>query len=244
MLVTIIIAFNLGLVSTAHCVGMCGGILTTLMLGTSQDNGTPETNVFVRSLAYNLGRIFSYSLAGLAVGFIGEEFISLANGINAHFILQCIAAFVLIALALSILGVFSLNKLTESVGMILWRRIQPLGKHLYPVTSHWRALFFGVLWGWLPCGMVYSALLLSLSMGTAIEGLLVMLSFGLGTLPGMLTTGYFLDFLNRLKTNKQFKWITASLMILIAVSLPLSTVYFSNHHDHGTSDSTMHSHHH
>ena len=243
MLVTFIIAFNLGLVSTAHCVGMCGGILTALMFAVPEDEQRSKFNVFKRSTAYNLGRIGSYSLLGLTAGFLGSQFLGLSQDINAHIILQCLAALVLIGLALNILGFSPINKLTESIGMKLWKIIQPLGKHLYPINSTWRALLFGMLWGWLPCGLVYSAMLLSLSAGTALAGMLTMMFFGLGTLPGMLTIGLFSDYLKRLKTNTKFRWITASLMILIAVSLPASTVYFSKHHDHGATAAAAHQHH-
>jgi len=244
MFVTFIIAFNLGLFSTMHCVGMCGGILTALMLGRSND-ATQKTklNIFHRSVAYNLGRISSYTIAGLIVGFLGSQFVESSQNNNAHLILQCIAALVLFGLAMNILGYAPINKFTESIGMKLWMRIQPLGKYLYPIDTLWRALLFGMLWGWLPCGLVYSALLLSLSAGTVIDGMFTMLFFGLGTLPGMLTTGYFSDYLNRLKKNVKFRWVTAILMILIAISLPVSTLYFSNHHNHTDSAGTSHHHH-
>lgn len=242
MLLKLIIAFNLGLVSTLHCVGMCGGVLTSLMLGSKEDNTDKKSKKIKRSFAYNLGRIFSYSFAGLCAGFFGAQFIELTQSSHAHFILQCIAALVLIALALNMLDLFPFSKFTESVGMRLWRFIQPFGKHLYPITSDWRALLFGMLWGWLPCGMVYSAVLLSLTMGSALEGMLLMFFFGLGTLPGMLTTGYFSAYLNRLRSNIQFKWLTATLMLLIAISLPVSTMYFSTHHNHQSSETTIHHH--
>lgn len=244
MFVTFIIAFNLGLFSTMHCVGMCGGILTVLMLG-RPDKARHETklNVFNRSLAYNLGRVSSYTIAGVLAGFLGAQFVEVSQNTNAHFILQCIAALVLIGLALNILGFSPISKLTETIGMKLWMKIQPLGKYLYPVDSLWRALLFGMLWGWLPCGLVYSALLLSLSAGTVIDGMYTMLFFGLGTLPGMLTTGYFSNYLNRLKTNVKFRYITATLMILMAISLPISTFYFSMHHEHAKSDVGTNQHH-
>tara|TARA_R110000782_G_scaffold48146_7_gene105541 strand:+ start:10930 stop:11661 length:732 start_codon:yes stop_codon:yes gene_type:complete len=243
MFVTFIIAFNLGLVSTAHCIGMCGGILSALIIAPEEVKTGQQLAKFKRSLAYNSGRICSYSIAGFLAGFIGKQFVGFSQEINMHFILQCIAAFVLIALALNILGLFSSNKLIESLGMKLWRFIQPFGKHFYPITTQWRALFMGMLWGWLPCGLVYSALLLSLTMGTSWQGMLVMFLFGLGTLPGMLTAGYFSGYLNTLKKNIKFKWITSVLLILIAISLPVSTLYFSKHHQHTTSASTEHQHH-
>ena len=243
MLVILIIAFNLGLFSTVHCVGMCGGILTAMMFASPEAEKKDKLKVFNRSLAYNFGRISSYSIAGLLSGFLGLQISGLAQNLNAHLILQSIAALVLIALALNILGLLPFKKITESIGMNVWKYIQPLGKRFYPINSFMRAFLFGMVWGWLPCGLVYSALLLSLSAGNAFDGMLTMLSFGLGTLPGMLTAGYFSDYLNRVKTNRHLRLTTAILMILIAISLPASTIYFSQHHDHATSDTSLHQHH-
>ncbi len=243
MLVTLIIAFNLGLFSTLHCIGMCGGILTAMMLANPDLEKNNKLKIFNRSLAYNFGRISSYSLAGLISGLLGSKIIGVSQNVNAHLILQSIAALVLIALALNILGVLPFKKLVESIGMKLWKTIQPFGKCLYPINSLWRAMFFGMLWGWLPCGLVYSALILSLSTATPLDGMLTMLFFGLGTLPAMLTAGYFSNYLNTVKDNSKLRLITAILMILIALSLPASTIYFSKHHDHGTTAAAGHQHH-
>ncbi len=68
MLVILIIAFNLGLFSTVHCVGMCGGILTAMMLASPEAEHKNKLEIFIRSLAYNSGRISSYSIAGLISG--------------------------------------------------------------------------------------------------------------------------------------------------------------------------------
>lgn len=243
MLVTLIIAFNLGLFSTLHCVGMCGGILTAMMFAAPEVEQKSKLKIFNRSLAYNSGRIISYSIAGLLSGFLGLKIVGLFQNLNAHLILQSIASLVLIALALNILGILPFKKFTESIGMQLWKYIQPLGKQFYPINSFGRALLFGMVWGWLPCGLVYSALILSLSSGSPFNGMLTMLFFGLGTLPAMLSAGYFSDYLNRVKTNHYLRVATAILMILIAISLPVSTVYFSNHHNHSASDSSLHQHH-
>jgi sulfite exporter TauE/SafE len=244
MLVTLIIAFNLGLFSTLHCIGMCGGILTALMLASPESEQKSKLRVFSRSLAYNLGRISSYSLAGLLTGFLGLTIADIFQSANARLILQSIAALVLIVIAINMLGIMSLNKYVESIGMKLWQHIQPIGKHLLPIKSLWRAFLFGLLWGWLPCGMVYSALLLSISTGTPFDGMLTMLFFGLGTLPSMLTAGYFSDYLKRLKSNRPLRITVAVFLICIAISLPLSTVYFAGHHDHHVStDDDMHEHH-
>ncbi|HIF51076.1 MAG TPA: sulfite exporter TauE/SafE family protein [Thiotrichaceae bacterium] len=241
MLVTLIIAFNLGLFSTLHCVGMCGGILSSMMLA-SPDH-INKKSVFNKSLVYNIGRICSYSIAGILAGLLGTQIIDLTQDTNAHLILQSIAAIVLLGLALELLGVFPFKRWTESIGKNIWKLIQPFGKRFYPADSFRKIFFLGMLWGWLPCGLVYSTLILSLSTGAAFEGMLTMLFFGLGTLPGLLTAGYLAEHLKRMKSNKQLKIATAILLILIAISLPVSTIYFTQQHDHDSSSSSLHNHH-
>lgn len=242
MIAILIVAFNLGLISTLHCVGMCGGILSAMMFSAPCKNQKKQ-RLINRSLSYNIGRITSYSLAGLICGLLGSKIIELTRTINAHLILQSIAALVLIALALNILGIFPFKKYLESIGIKIWKIIQPLGQRIYPIDSHWRAYLFGMVWGWLPCGLVYSALILSLSTATALDGMLTMCIFGLGTLPGMLAVGFFSDAINKIKDNKNLRRVTAFLMLLIAMSLPVSTYYFSAHHDHSASAPFTHQHH-
>jgi len=77
----------------------------------------------------------------------------------------------------------------EAAGALIWRRIEPWSRPLLPVTSVTRALGIGAIWGWLPCGMVYGALLLALASGSAAGGAATMLAFGLGTLPNVLAIG-------------------------------------------------------
>ena len=101
-------------------------------------------------------------------------------------------------------------------------------------------MLFGMLWGWLPCGMVYSALILAMSTGDAVYGMLTMLCFGLGTLPGMVSAGYSSSTLIILRDNQKFRILTALMLIMLAISLPLSALYFSDHH----SDQNGHAHHH
>ena len=244
MFVQLIIAFNLGLFSTLHCVGMCGGILSAMMMAGNDDGEQKQISKISRSLAYNLGRICSYALAGLIAGLLGKTIINLVSGLNLHIVLQSIAAIVLIGIALNIMGVLPFNRYLEMMGSRIWKQIQPLGKHLLPVNSHSRGFMFGMLWGWLPCGMVYSALILSLSSGSPVYGMLVMLFFFFVFLIGMVSAVFFSGKLIELQKNRQLRILTALLLIFIAISLPISSVYFSTHHDHSDSASTDHSHHH
>ena len=243
MFVQLLIAFNLGLFSSLHCIGMCGGILSALVLAGHDTDQQKPLNKIKKSLSYNLGRIVSYSLAGLIVGFFSAQLVESLANINIHFILQLIAALVLIGIAFNIYGLLPFNRYLESSGMRLWRYIQPLGKHLLPINTFLRAFLFGMLWGWLPCGMVYSALILSLSSGVALDAMLIMFFFGLGTLPAMVSTGYFATKLTELQQNIKLRRLTASLLIIIAISLPLSSIYFSQHHHHHSNAVNAHQHH-
>jgi sulfite exporter TauE/SafE len=233
MIVNLIIAFNLGLFSTLHCVGMCGGFLSTLMLASSHGDDKAsqgeKRKILRSSFAYNFGRISSYSIAGFIMGLFGFALSELLAQYKIYMVLQILASLILIAIALNILGVFSLSTRLENIGTRLWKHIQPLAKGLLPVDSFGKAYLFGMVWGWLPCGMVYSALLFSLTTGSAFNGMLTMLFFGLGTLPAMISAGYFVDYLNQFRQHKQLRWFTAIVLIMIAVTLPLSMKLMPKH---------------
>lgn len=236
MIINLIIAFNLGLFSTLHCVGMCGGFISTLMLAvpdSESENKSNKKKDLKSSFAYNLGRITSYSIAGLIMGLFGLALAELLAQYNIYMALQIFASIILISIALNIIGVFQFSTRLEMFGARLWQHIQPLAKNLLPVDSFLKAFLFGMVWGWLPCGMVYSALLFSLTTGSALHGMMVMMFFGFGTLPAMVTAGYLVDYLNQFRQHKQLKWFTAIVLILIAITLPLSMkLMSSNHHGH------------
>jgi hypothetical protein len=138
---------------------------------------------------YNLGRIFSYCLAGALLGAIGWWlFIA---GKQAGPALRLLAGFMMIAMGLYLAGWWRGLVYLEKLGGYVWKYLQPVGKRLMPVTKPWQALLLGSLWGWLPCGLVYSTLTLSISAADWRYSTLIMLSFGLGTLPVMLLTGVF-----------------------------------------------------
>ncbi len=233
MIINLIIAFNLGLFSSLHCVGMCGGFISSLMLVTSdtKEINKPKKIILKNSFAYNFGRIISYTIAGLLMGLFGLALTELLAQFNIHFVLQLLASIILISIALNILGIFQLSMRLESIGMTLWKRAQPLAKGLLPVDNFIKAFLFGMVWGWLPCGIVYSALLFSLTTGSALNGMLIMLCFGLGTLPTMISAGYFIEYLNQFRQHKQLRWFTATMLILIAVAIPLSMTLMQESHE-------------
>lgn len=180
--------FLVGLLGGTHCVGMCGGIVGALSMG------APAR--WSMLLAYNAGRIFSYSAAGAIAGALGAASLGLEGQVPARLILYFFANLMLVALGLYLLGVTRALAFTERAGQSLWRVLQPMTKRFLPARRVGQAFPLGLLWGWLPCGLVYSALASSLSAGSAERGGLMMLAFGLGTLPNLLLAGIVLARLN------------------------------------------------
>jgi uncharacterized protein len=180
--------FLVGLLGGTHCVGMCGGIVGALSMG--------APGRWSMHLAYNAGRILSYTAAGAAVGALGAASMSLEGQMPVRLVLYLLANLMLVALGLYLLGVTRALAFTERAGQHLWRRLQPLTRRFLPARTIGQALPLGLLWGWLPCGLVYSALASSLTAGSASRGALLMLLFGLGTLPNLLLAGILFARLN------------------------------------------------
>ena len=93
----------------------------------------------------------------------------------------------------------------ESLGAWLWRRIQPYSARFLPADTPAKAFALGTLWGWLPCGLVYSLLATALLSGGAGGGALVMLAFGLGTLPNLLLAGLAFKRLREFTSNRRLR---------------------------------------
>ncbi len=180
--------FLVGLLGGAHCVGMCGGIVGALSLG--------APGRWRLHLAYNIGRIASYAVAGAVVGTLGAASLGFDGQVPVRLALYLLANLMLVALGLYLLGVTRALAFTERAGQHLWRRLQPLTRRFLPARSVAQAFPLGLLWGWLPCGLVYSALASALTAGSAGRGALLMLAFGLGTLPNLLLAGMLLSRLN------------------------------------------------
>jgi sulfite exporter TauE/SafE len=191
--------FIVGLVGSVHCIGMCGGIVGALSSAPGAGAGsTPQRVIPIASklrqqsgivLAYNAGRIGSYMVAGgLAGGLVGGA-LALTQIAALQTGAYWLANLMLAALGLYLMDLWHGLARLEAAGQFLWRRLQPLFKHLLPMDHPLKAFALGGLWGWLPCGMVYSVLLTALLSGSALDGALVMLAFGLGTLPMLIGLG-------------------------------------------------------
>lgn len=171
----------IGLLGGTHCVGMCGGIVTALSLGA-------PARLSVH-LAYNSGRLVSYAAAGAIAGMLGEASLVLSGQLPVRTFLYLLASLTLIALGLYLMGASNALAFSERFGQKLWRHLQPLSRRYLPARTVAQAFPLGLLWGWLPCGLVYSALTTALSSGSAVHGAGLMLAFGVGTLPNLLLAG-------------------------------------------------------
>lgn len=178
----LISALILGLLGGGHCIGMCGGLMGALTMAIPAQQKSRRLQVL---LTYNVGRVLSYSAAGLIIGALG---FAASQGPGMQ-IMRVIAGLLLIAMGVYLAGWGSFLTRIEALGKGLWRHIQPLASRLLPVKSLPQALLLGVLWGWLPCGLVYSTLLWAASQGNALHSAALMFAFGLGTLPVLLLTG-------------------------------------------------------
>lgn len=199
MTVSLFPMFMVGLLGSVHCAGMCGGIVGAFSLASAPMRGAPVLvaarrpavglEPALRALAYNTGRIGSYVAAGALAGGLAGGLRTMAGAAPLQAAGYWLANLMLVALGLYLMDVWRGLAHVEAAGRFIWRRIQPLTKQLLPLDSPLKMLALGSLWGWLPCGMVYSVLLTAMFSGSAVSGASVMLAFGLGTLPMLLAMG-------------------------------------------------------
>jgi hypothetical protein len=177
-----------GLASGVHCVGMCGGIVTAF--DARRTIPIRERGAWARRLAFNAGRISTYATAGAVAGGVGAAAYA-AGALPAQETLQVAVNVMLVFVGLYLAGAGSLLSRVEAIGMPLWRRLQPLAARLLPARTPPQGYAAGLVWGALPCAMVYAALLAAAAAGSAARGALAMAAFGLGTLPFLLAAGWF-----------------------------------------------------
>lgn len=211
---TFLAAFVTGLLGATHCIGMCGGIVSSLSLGV-KDLAQNPTRLLAFLLSYNLGRILSYILIGAIAGLLGQQ---LSYGhIGGVSIAQLIAGLFMIFLGLYLANWWRGLVQVEKLGAYLWRWIEPLGRRFLPVSNPIQAFALGMVWGWLPCGLVYTMVVWSLSSGSLQTGAWLMLGFGLGTLPMLLLMGTAMTQLNQLRQKAWIRTLAGVLVILMGI---------------------------
>lgn len=184
-------AFLIGLGGSVHCLGMCGGIAGSLLF-----SATPNVGRTQLLLSYNFGRIFSYSLMGLILGFVSEKWLLQMQESLVY--LRYLGAMMLLLMGLYISQIWQGLRHFEKLFMPFFTPLKILSKRFLPLTNPLKAIPYGMLWGWLPCGLIYSTLAWSMSAGSAIHSALTMCFFGLGTLPGLIAISLTTDTLKNL----------------------------------------------
>ena len=234
--------FLVGLAGSVHCVGMCGGIVGAISASAGGKPLPPNVipiqsaarfagglaaafiprpaapaRAIPRVLAYNAGRIGSYMVAGALAGGLANGAQSLADLAGLQLGFYWLANLMLVALGLYLMNAWHGLAKLEQAGRVLWRRAQPwmapAMKTLMPADRPRQAFALGALWGWLPCGMVYSVLLTAMLSGSALGGAAVMLAFGLGTLPMLTGLGLLGARLRRAMQQRQVR-IACGLLVL------------------------------
>jgi len=180
---TLAAAWVLGVMGSAHCIGMCGGIAGALSMALPPDQRTPAT-LWTQQLGYALGRVTSYGVAGAFAGAVGVVLIDVL-GPRGALLLRCAAAALLVMLGLQLGGWWHGLAKFERLGALVWRWIAPAVDALPRRRSLWHAIAVGAAWGWLPCGLVYSTLAWAAATGDPIHGALIMVAFGAGTVPAV-----------------------------------------------------------
>jgi sulfite exporter TauE/SafE len=169
---------------------------------------------FLHSLTYQVGRLSSYALAGALVGAFGAVVQALLYWLPIALALRLIAGVVLMLLGLQLMLNWKLLQPLERLGANFWRQLAPLTRHASG-SGLGNALLLGAMWGWLPCGLIYSMLLLGALQGTALHGAMIMLAFGTGTLPAMLGSSLLSAQLSRITSLRGMRIFTGLLLLLL-----------------------------
>jgi hypothetical protein len=222
---------TIGLLGSAHCAGMCGGIVGAISSGRRQAGEKPLRSVLPYHLTYNAGRIVSYSVAGAIVGFLGSQSTKISPQVAVP-AGELIAGVFMIALGFYLTGWQRAIAWLENLGRHLWKYVQPLGARFLPVRSPAHAFGVGLVWGWLPCGLVYSALALALVSASTADGALLMVAFGLGTLPALLAMGGAYDALQAFVRSPAVRTTAGVAIMLLGAYTSVSAMLGTSRH-HG-----------
>ncbi len=223
--------FVAGFLGSAHCLGMCGGI-----------SGLFAVNVEARSLisrmplalTYNIGRILSYAILGMVVALFGSALVDAIPRLAGP--VRLVSGLVMILIGLQIAFNWRFLRPVETMGAALWGRVSPVAKGLMPVTNMPRALGLGLIWGLLPCGLVYSVLLIAATSTDPASGAAIMVAFGIGTTPAMVMTGIGVLQLSRALSRKGARLAAGVLIIVVGMltlAMPVNKLLMPGNGSHG-----------
>ncbi|ABV36827.1 conserved hypothetical protein [Shewanella sediminis HAW-EB3] len=217
-------AFLVGLMGAGHCIGMCGGLIGAFSSQLPRSAKQNQLALQLRFLfTYNLGRILSYALAGALVGGSASA-LGMLFDMDLYLItLRLIAGLMMIVTGLYIAQIWSGVVQIERAGKFIWRFLSPIASRMVPVKTVPQAFVGGMLWGWLPCGLVYSTLTWAVAANSASQGAMIMTSFGLGTLPALLSAGVAANVFGRWVQNRTVRFVSGSILVIFG----LQTLYIA-----------------
>ncbi len=211
MIELLITALMVGFLGGVHCLGMCGPLAGAFTFSLASEIQKSPVRVARMQLAYNLGRLSSYVVLGVVAGIVGMVLVEAGSLLSVQRWLLAFAGIWMLILAAWLLGWSSLPSRLESLAGGWWSGVSSRWRARFlPVRRLTGAYLFGLLWGCLPCGLVYSTLLLALSSGSWFDGGLVMLAFGLGTLPNLMLMGVSAFWLTRLQLQRWLRQVAAA----------------------------------
>lgn len=222
MELTLPAAFIVGLLGGVHCIGMCGGVVAALTGSLDTEIRASRARFLAALLAYNTGRIASYTAAGVVLGLLGQQ-VRVLEPLNGFPAARIFSGVFMLLLGVYLAGWWPALRWLEQAGARLWKRIEPFGRRFIPIRHTGQAFVVGLLWGWLPCGMVYAVLALALASGSTLDGGLTMLAFGLGTLPLMLTMGVAFSALARRLQGRILRTLAGMTVLLFGVVTLVAT---------------------
>ena len=220
---TFLSAFFAGFLGSTHCIYMCGSINGALIMSLPTQVHQSHIRLWFYLLNYNIGRISSYVTAGVLVGFGGKQILQTLALDNPQMVTTWIVGLFMVALGIHLGGWWQTIAFLERIGAYLWRKLEPVGRYFLPVKHPFQAVGFGLVWGWLPCGLVYSILAFSLASCSAWQGGLLMLAFGLGTLPTSVALGATAPWLTRLAHRHIIRRAIGIVVIIFGLFILLFT---------------------
>jgi len=207
----------MGLLGGVHCLGMCGGVVALLNAGLDEDIRLNKTKTSYFHFYYNFGRVLSYVIFGALFGLAGELLSkSLEFGLFEN-VLRMLSGLLMVMVGFYIAGWSSSIQILERIGSKLWVKIQPITKKLLPIKNPKSAIIIGLLWGWMPCGLIYGALGFAILSASAFNGSMVMLAFGIGTLPSLFLMAGLSTQLGYLTKQPLIRKTSGALIILLGV---------------------------
>ncbi len=221
-------AFVTGLLGSAHCLGMCAGISGLFAVNA---NAQSLQRQFPKALVYNLGRVLSYAILGVIVALVGKTAVGAIPDLAAP--VRLVSGLLIILVGLQLAFGWRILAPLETAGAKIWQRIAPAARGLVPVRTMPQALGLGLIWGWLPCGLVYSVLLIAVTTAEPLAGGTVMIAFGLGTMPAMVATGVSASKLAGFMSGKR---LGAGLLIVVLgiATIAMPVMKLTGSQDHGS----------